>query len=197
MNNAIQNNQYTIEDTINGLVITYQGRKTWWLMVYPIIWIGLFIFGMWNFIPSLFQLPAERISFSYLAWITFELALFAYVLYMTVLVAIDALFDKENITINDRSITIEKSGFQTFIRNKEITTDGKLCFFVVKARESMISFSTSKFISQLSKIGMLFDYTIDPMRCFMRGIPAKDAVSVMEKINSKYPNYEILVRKSS
>jgi hypothetical protein len=194
MNNTHTKYQYTIEDTINGLTITYKGRKSWWI---TILYLGLCCFVGYVMIDLLFDLffnPSGRSDPFIIILILFACLVFIFVIYQLLVTALDALFDTEKININDQGIRIDKSGFSSFERSKVISTNGKICFS--RLNSGQIYINKSKIIAQLFNLGLLNTYIVNPMSCCLRGMSVNDSISVLEKIKTKYPQYDINYQKS-
>ncbi len=196
MNTQSSKYKYSMEDSINGLTITYQGRKSWWhvgiLFVFGIFIALLLIYLIAELAPFFIMEQADPFLMLILL---LGIVVFGFAIHQLFVSAVDALLDVEKVSINDRCIQIEKSGFKSIEKSKVITTDGKMCFFTLRGLERSISFHRSRFISQLYNIGMLEAHNIHPMRCILRGISKQDSIAVLEGIKTKYPQYDIYYRK--
>jgi hypothetical protein len=142
MNNTNSKYQYTIEDTINGLAITWQGRKRWLESILNLVlscMLGyVFIKILLDILLNLGNIHNTAVLVSYL----FLLVIIAWELPLMLMGALDGMFDQEMITINGDSIQVQKSGFGSREWEKTFSIDGRMCFFHV--RTGLIAFYRSK-----------------------------------------------------
>jgi hypothetical protein len=196
MNNTNSKYQLNISDSINGLVITYQRPISWWLTAYSfIISAALFMFLTWAIaqVMTFFTAGADTST-----WIIMLIVIpvFLFTMLNQISTGLDALLTVEKIHIDDKSVQLEKSGFQSLERNRAIPTDGKASFFLGRGIGRSLAVIKSKFLAQLYGTGILHSGNIDPMRCFLRGISQTDAIEVLEKIKAKYPQYNIFYQNT-
>lgn len=195
MNNSSSKYLYTIQDKIDGLVVNYQGYKSWprvfiylvsWLFAcfaYLLIFESLLSYALKHADPLFYIIPSIII-------ITFILGT-----YQTLLATLDALFDHEEIIIGDSCIHIYKSGFLSFEINKTVSKIENIWFFTaLNGFENSISFSRSKVLSHLQHRGTFKGFYSNPKRSFCKGISYTDAISIMGKIKIKSPNMNLIVR---
>jgi hypothetical protein len=181
-----------MEDTINGLSITYQGKKSWWQILF---FLGILGYLLYLFVPMISDFSSKPVNLSDPSLVILLVLVFfvlGYAIYQTFVTGLDALLDREKITINDQDIQIEKSGFGNIERSKSLHTDGKMCFFSIRGMG--ISFYRSQLLAKIYNKGLLRSSNINPMRCFLRGISENDAIVILDKIKSKYPQYDIYYR---
>lgn len=199
MNNSHAKYQYTVEDTINGLTIHYQGRKNWWHVIYS-LGLGAFLLYMlfWT-ISQLLTIPKNEVGlyFELGGLLILGCIVFIYAFYKMVLSALDAMLDIEKLVIDNQHIQVIKSGYRSIERTKVISTDGKANFFYARGFEKSIAIVKTKFFAQLYHSGVLYPHNLDPMQCSLRGISEQDANVIFEKIKARYPTYNILHRNST
>lgn len=191
MNNLQSKYQYTITDSVNRLVITYQRPRNWQLPVYSfIVSVVLFAFLTWAIaqMMTFFTSGAEPST-----WIIMLIVVpvFLFAMLRAIATGQDSLLTTEKIQIDDKSVQIEKSGFQAMERSQTIQTDGKASFFLGRGIAKSLAVTRSKFLAQVYSSGMLYSSLSDPMHCFLRGISHQDAIMVLEKIKVKFPQYDI------
>jgi hypothetical protein len=183
---------YTIDNTINGLAITWWGRKRWLESILNLVlscMLGyVFIKILLDILLNLGNIHNTAVLVSYL----FLLLIIAWELPFILMGMLDGMFDQEMITINDDSIQVRKSGFGSREWNKTFSTDGRMCFFHV--RTGLIAFYRSKWLAMVYSKGFLKSTAIHPLRCFLRGASEKDAIAVLERIKARYPRYDIYYR---
>jgi hypothetical protein len=189
MNNADNKNQYTVEDSINGLTITHQGQKSWWQLI---LFLGILGYLLYLFVPMISDFSSKLISQSdptLVLFFGFVFLVLGYALYQAFITGLDGLFDRERILIDGQNIQITKSGLGNIERTRTIHTDGRMCFFQI--RSMGICCYRSTLLAKIYNKGLLRASNINPMRCFLRGISEDDAIAVLERIKSKYPQYDI------
>ena len=183
---------YTIEDTINGLAITWRGSKRW---LESILGLVLSCIVGYIFIKILLEIllnSGNILNTPVLVSYLFLLLIIAWELPYILMGALDGMFDQERITINDDSIQVHKSGFGSREWEKTFSTGGRMCFFHV--RTGLIAFYRSKGLAMIYSKGFLSSRTINPRRCFLRGASEEDAIDVLERIKARYPQYDIYYR---
>ena len=116
---------------------------------------------------------------------------FLFAMLRAISTGLDSLLTTEKIQIDDKSVQIEKSGFQAMERSQTIATDGKASFFLGRGVGKSLAVTRSKFLALMYSTGMLYSSLSDPMHCFLRGISHQDAIEVLEKIKVKFPQYDI------
>ena len=192
MNKPDSKYTYTIEDTINGLAITWRGSKRWLESILNLVlscMLGyIFIKILLEILLNLGNILNTAVLVSYL----FLLVVIAIELPFILMDALDGMFDQERITINDDSIQVRKTGFGSREWNKTYSTDGKMCFFHV--RTGLIAFYRSKGLVMIYSKGFLKSTAIHPLRRFLRGASEEDAIAVLERIKARYPRYDIYYR---
>jgi hypothetical protein len=187
--------QYTIEDTINGLTIHYQGTKRWGAAVLIVMLAILVLLIMIPMMTEILNDPTIINTNDYVPMIVTVGILMAgllYGLFIYLTWALDLLLDDETITIDAHSIRVEKSGFGSFHLSKEYTLKGNTIFhMMVMNLSNVISFSRYKLTARLSQHGS-FRYWIhpSPMRWFCRRISASDGALILSRIKSKFPQYD-------
>ena len=197
MNNAQSKYQYTIEDSINGLVISYQRPKSWQLPVYSfIVSAVLFLFLTWAIAQMMTFFTSGAATSTWIIMLI-VVPVFLFTMLRSISTGLDSLLTSEKIQIDDKSVQIEKSGFQAMERNQTIATNGKASFFLGRGIGKSLAVTRSKFLALMHSSGMLYSILIDPMHCFLRGISQEDAIAVLEKIKEKYPQYDIQYQNST
>jgi hypothetical protein len=191
MNNPQSKYQFTIDDSINGLVITYQRPKSWQLPVYSfIVSAVLFLFLTWAIaqMMTFFTSGADTST-----WIIMLIVVpvFLFTMLRAISTGLDSLLTTEKIQIDDKRVQVEKSGFRAMERSQTILTDGKASFFLGRGVAKSLAVTRSKFLAQMYSTGMLYSSLSDPMHCFLRNISQKDAIEILTKIKSKFPQYNI------
>jgi hypothetical protein len=191
MNSPQSRYQFTIDDSINGLVITYQRPRSWQLPIYSfIVSAVLFLFLTWAIaqMMTFFSSGAEPST-----WIIMLIVVpvFLFTMLRTISTGLDSLLTTEKIQIDDQRVQVDKSGFQAMERNQTFTTNGKASFFLGRGIAKSLAVTGSKFLAQMYSIGMIHSSLNDPMHCFLRGISQQDAIEVLEKIKVKFPHYDI------
>jgi hypothetical protein len=196
MNNTNSKYQLNITDSINGLVITYQRPKSWMLTAYSfIVSAALFMFLTWAIAQMMTFFTAGADTSTWIIMLI-VIPVFLFTMLNQISTGLDALLTVEKIQIDDKSVQIEKSGFQSIERNRTIPTDGKTSFFLVRGVGRSLVVIKSKFLAQLYSGGMLHSGNLDPMHCCLRGISQTDAIDLLEKIKAKYPQYNILYQNT-
>jgi hypothetical protein len=189
-------NNFTVENLIDSIRVTIQGRKKygWFLLsLFPIVFIGfcgfpilgLSLIGVvQKYLPGILQ------GIVLLAF----LVLFIYLLYKKILEAVEYVFDKEVIEINEQSIKIERSGFLN-IRIKKVYLAGKI-------KGLTTSFSVSdqfRFLTHLpftsNSIGAFMVWHVHGIRPFYnfgRGVSQSDAQNFIETVYRRFPKYRYI-----
>jgi hypothetical protein len=178
--------QYTLEDSLTGLKITWQGKKDWgrFSSAAFTILINLFVAGV---ILWYADIDDYRVIVSQTATLILIILMGAYVIYRIVrktreLMA--ALLDHEIIQIDNQTLTIERSGF--------LNIDRELVYPADKIQS--IRASTSGFPHGLYPVftvggDALTRYRLGVDQVFCRGINADDAGVLLGKIHARFPQY--------
>ncbi|MBN2256748.1 MAG: hypothetical protein JW704_02860 [Anaerolineaceae bacterium] len=191
MDNSKAQYHLDVSDSLNGLVISYQRNQNWHHTIYSFIVSAiLFVFLTWALaqVQTFFSSGAETST-----WIISLVVIGAFLFTMLreISAGVDSLLTIEKIQVDDRSIQVEKSGFRSMTRSQTFATEGKANFFLGRGFQKTLAFHTSKIIAQFYSTGMLYINNLDPMRCFLRGISPADAIEVLEKIKTRFPQYNI------
>lgn len=179
---------YTIEDTLNGLILTWQSRKRWLDVILGFCLTCLMSYGVKFFIDTFFKKDtAALVVLIGLLWLIILIFYIAYSLFEM----LDSLLNLEVITVGHSSIRITKKGLGPFRYTRNLITSGKISVF--KHQEGFMGHGSnlSVYISG-SRFRLLA--SIDPMRRFLHGISEQDAISILEKIKARYPQYDIYYR---
>jgi hypothetical protein len=191
MNNANAKYQLNITDSINGLVITYQRNKSWRNPIYSfVISAILFVFLTWA-LAQVMTFVSTGVKTSTWVISLVVIAAFMFTMLREISAGMDSLLTVEKIQIDDRSFQVEKSGFRSIERSQTFPTEGKANFFMGRGFQKSLAFHTSKLVAQFYSTGILYINNLDPMRCFLRGISPEDALEVLEKIKTRFPQYNI------
>ena len=191
-NNALPDN-IIVDDALNSVKITINTQKRWgWFVISLFQWVvlglcalpfvGLILISvLQNYLPE---------NTNILIWI-FVGGLVLYLIYIKFQEALEYVFDKEIIEIDNLSVKIEKYG-SGFKSRKEYSADN------IKKIIAMFSFGrTNKAIrrspfvnSNMPAFMMWHNRGLKRYRLFGRAVDLADAQSILETIYSKFPQYK-------
>jgi hypothetical protein len=191
IDNAVKN--VVIDSSISSIKFTIQGgKRTGWFLL---SFIELLVIGF-CFMPLLGLVIANYLH-KYLPAILqgiiiiFLLVLYLFIIYKKSLETFDYIFDQEIIEIDDRQITIEKTGF--------LELGYKKVFLAEKIKGITSSFSALSqfnFLSHLpfssSNIGAFmiwYKHGMRPFYNFGRGVSQPEVQNMLNAIYTKYPKY--------
>jgi hypothetical protein len=178
--------QLTTLDTLNGIKITWQGKQDWVKFFSSALSIlyYLAIFGMIIY----FYLSANFGGIPVLAVvITIAFLIYAiYYLFTRVMRLIEALLDHEVIQVEDKGVTIEKSGFLNIERQFVYPVEKIACI-------RMIAYGVTRSLGLTfaSRGTIMTRLKLEGDCIFCRGISEADAVAMLGKIHERFPQYRV------
>ncbi len=185
---------FSVEELKDRIKITTQHPQNWSPFLLAILSLLALVTVTLFCLIRIGQLVVQDVPPS--AWLGNILLIVALGLAVYILVevsrqAMDNAFLQEDVTITGKSITIEKSGFLSFRKKKEIAADQIRCIqptIQLAARDSQVAdvlMNTSK-ISKISIATRQKKTTYYPI---CRGISVDDMVSTLDRIHEIYPQY--------
>jgi hypothetical protein len=182
-----------VDNTFNSVRIAINTQKRWgWfaMSLFQLIIVGLCalpIFGL--MIVSLLQnyLPE---SMKVVIWIVMG-GLVLYLIYTKFQEALEYIFDKEIIEIDNLSVKIEKYG-SGFKSRKEYSADNiKKIATVFSISGTNVSMRRSPFVnSNMPAFMMWHNHGVKRFRWFGRAVDLADAQRILEMVYSKFPQYK-------
>jgi hypothetical protein len=191
LNKPASKYQYTVQDTLNGLTITWQGRKRW---IEVLLYLGGFCYMGYHviiYLVKLLSIQSLTINANP-AVILVGIPAMVIFLYVCFTEGFQGLFNMEQVIINAETIQVSKSGLGSFTLKKTFFTNGKMCFFHITGL--LLAFYKSKQMAKIYSKGFLKPTAIHPMRRCFYGISKQDAIAILEKIKARYPQYDIYYR---
>lgn len=186
-------NNVTVDDTLNVVKITINTPKRWiWFVMSMFQWVmmgfcALPIFGF-MLIAVLGKFLPKNISI--FVWV-FVGGLVLYLIHVKFQEALEYIFDKEIIEIDNLSVRIEKSGLG--LKNKkEYPADNiKKITAMFSVGGTNVALKRSRFNnSNMPAFMMWHNRGLMQYRSFGRAIDLADAQSILETIYDKFPQYK-------
>jgi hypothetical protein len=182
-----------VENSLDSVKITINSKKRWALFAmeaFQLIVVGLCALPILSLvIISLLQNYIPQ-SFRFLVWLLVG-GLALYLFYTKVMEALEYIFDKEIVEINNLSVRVEKYGSQ-FSSKKEYPAEN------IKKITAMFSFGGTNMVlkrspfvnSNLPAFMMWHNRGLKRYRAFGRAIDLADAQRILEMVYAKFPRYK-------
>jgi hypothetical protein len=185
---------FTFEELKDSIKITTRHAQNWSPFLLAILSLLALATVTLFCLIRIVQLAVQNIPPS--AWVgnillIVALGLAVYILFQVSRQAMDNAFLQEDVTITLKSICIERSGFLTFRKKKDLPADQIRCIqptIQLSSRDSQVAdvlMNTSK----ISKISIATRQKKDTYFPICRGISVDDMVSTLDRIHEKYPQY--------
>ena len=178
--------QFTIEDMLGAIRITWQGKKDmggiltagiWFL--YNLFLIGLLAYfiqaGGFNFGPS------QEVTL--IMFILFAVVIMR-AMYKRVIRLMEVLLNHEVIQIDSLGVTVERSGFLN-IENKVVYPAERIS----SIRIAITGYARSLGLNFAPGGGFLIRFKLGGNQTFCRGISEADAAAALAKIQERFPQY--------
>jgi hypothetical protein len=183
----------TVEDSLSSVKITITSKKRWILFAmdaFQLIFMGLcalpilglaIIGALQNYLPE---------DLHFLIWL-FVGGLVLYLIYTKFMQALEFIFDKEIIEIDNLSVRIEKYGAK-FSSRKEYPAEN------IKRITGMFSFGGTNTVlnrspirnSNLPVFMMWHNHGLKRYRTFGKAVDLVDAQRILELVHAKFPQYK-------
>lgn len=182
-----------VDDTPNSVKVTINTQKRWvWFVMslFQLAFIGLCAFPIFGLmVVSILQDYLPK-NLGFLSWI-FVGGIVLYLIYTQFPKALEYVFDKEIIEIDNLSVKIEESGLG-FKSRKEYSADN------IKKITTMFSFGgtivvtrRSPFVNSNMPVFMMWlNRGLKRYHSFGRAVDLADAQSILETIYSRFPQYK-------
>ncbi len=190
--NALPDN-VVLDDTLNSVKVTINTQKRWmWFVMslFQLAFVGLCALPIVGLIViSILQGYLPK-NLNFLIWV-FVGGLVLYLIYTQFQEALEYVFDKETIEIDNLSVKIEKYGLG-FKSRKEYSADN------IKKITTMFSFGGTNVVirrspfvnSNMPAFMMWHNRGLKRYRSFGRAVDLADAQSILETIYSRFPQYK-------
>ena len=182
-----------VDDTLNSVLVTIHTRKRWgWFVMslFQLAFIGLCVLPIVGLMAiSMLQDYVPR-HLSFLIWVLVG-GLALYLVYRQFQEALEYVFDKETIEIDNVSVKIEKCG-SGFNNRKEYSADN------IKKITTLFSFGTTSAVTRRSPFvnsnvpafAIWHHRGLRRYRSFGRAVDLADAQSILETIYRRFPQYK-------
>lgn len=177
---------YSLEDSLTGLKITWQGKKDWGRFASNAfsILINLVVIGiiLYYFITGAYgELLSQTLI---LGMVVLLAAYMLYRLYRRLKDMTAALLAHEIIQIDDQALTIRRSGFINIQREVAYPADKIQCF-------RSLSTGVTRGLYPVFSVGgdALTRYRLGLDQVFCHGITEADAASVLTRIHERFPRF--------
>ncbi|MGC1377622.1 MAG: hypothetical protein WA821_15415 [Anaerolineales bacterium] len=181
-----------VENSLDSVKITINTKKEWGLLVMEVFqWIvmGLCLLPITSLaVISLSQnyLPE---SFRFLVWLLVA-GLVLCLLYVKFMEALEYVFDKEMIKIDNLSVRIEKYGSR-FSSKKEYTAENMKIMAMFSFSKTNTVIKRSRFANSSMPAFILWhNRGLKRYRKFGRGVDLADTQKILEMVYAKFPQYK-------
>jgi hypothetical protein len=185
---------FTYKESKDGIKIATRHAQNWSPFLLAILsflaFVAVVILLLFRIMRLVTQtIPPESVLSNILLILGFGLAI--YILAEVCRQALDNAFLNEDITINKSSITIDKSGFLLFRKNRVIPAERIRCIqptILLSSPDSKLA-DVMMNTTKISKISICVKQKKDTYFPICRGISLDDTVNTLDRIHEKYPQY--------
>jgi hypothetical protein len=182
-----------VENSLASVKITINSKKRWGLFAmeaFQLVFIGLCGLPILSLLAISFLQNYLPQNFRFLVWLLVG-GLALYLLYTKVMEALEYIFDKEIVEINNLSVRIEKYGSK-FSNKKEYPAEN------IKKITRMFSFGSTNTVlkrspfvnSNMPAFMMWHNRGLKRYRAFGRAVDLADAQRILEIVCAKFPQYK-------
>lgn len=179
--------QLSIEDTFSGIKIIWQGKRNWRRIQANAITFVYYLFFIWLALNWYQKGAFEGISLQAFLWFLVIL-LVVFVLYYMFKQAVrllESLLDHELIQLDNRAVTIERSGFLNIKRQVVYPAER-----IRSIRLTASAVSSSLWIDFAPEVDRSTRIKLPAGTLFCRGIGETDATAVLGRIYERFPRYQ-------